>query len=68
MEAAAKEERLNDIMALVERGFKCRVYVENAAPSDIRGHRLMERYVVDLPGCEWHEDLWGLCRVKGCAV
>ena len=54
MEAAAKEGRSNVIMALVERGFSCRVYVEKAAPSDARGHRLMERYIVDLSRCEWH--------------
>ena len=54
MEAAAKEGRSNAIMASVERGFSCRVRVEKAAPSDVRGHCLMERYMVDLPRCEWH--------------
>ena len=54
MDAAAKEGRSNVIMVLVERGFACRVHAEKAAPSDVRGHRLIERYIVDPPRCEWH--------------
>ena len=54
MDAAAKERRSNVIMVLVERGFACRVHAEKAAPSDVRGHRLTKRYIVDLPRCEWH--------------
>lgn len=46
MEAAAKE--------LVERGFSCRVHVKKAAPFDVGGHPLFERYMCDLPRCEWH--------------
>ena len=42
MEAAAKEVRSNVIVALVEKGFSCRVHVDKAAPSDVRGHRLID--------------------------
>ena len=54
MEAAAKEGRSNVIMALVGRGFACPVHVEQAAPSGVGGQHLMERYLFDLPRCEWH--------------
>ena len=54
MEAAAKEGRSHVIAALVGRGFACQVQVEQAAPYDVEGDELMERYICDLPRCEWH--------------
>ena len=54
MEAAAKEGRSHVIAALVGRGFACQVQVEQAAPSNVVGDELMERYICDLPRCEWH--------------
>jgi len=54
MEAAAKEGRSHVIAALVGRGFACQVQVEQAAPCDVEGDKLMARYICDLPPCEWH--------------
>ena len=54
MEAAAKEGRSHVIAALVGRGLACQVQVEQVAPCDVEGDELMERYICDLPRCEWH--------------
>ncbi|CAM9233762.1 unnamed protein product [Pylaiella littoralis] len=57
MEAAAKEGRENVIMALVERGFSCRVNVDQAAPPQVPGDNLLEMVLRELPRCDCYAGL-----------
>lgn len=57
MEAAAKEGRENVIMALVERGFSCRVNVDQAAPPQVPGDNLLEMFLRELPRCDCYAGL-----------